>query len=228
MAAVETIERTLQARFPDLSAGVAFGELTLYVAPARIVDVLSTCRDEDDLAFDYLMDVSGVHWPGTPHVIDPQLSTTGWPAYRVATTSAHDTAADDAAWSATRSAGVIEVTYHLLSTRHNHRVRLVVGLPDDAPTLSTCTAIYPTAEAHEREVYDFFGVIFEGHPNLTRILNPDDWIGHPLRKDYPLGGVQTDYVGGAVSPPDERLWARDVAGTGVTRREWEATERGPQ
>ena len=65
-------------------------------------------------------------------------------------------------------------------------------------------AVYPTCDWHERETWDFFGIIFDGHPALTRIEMPDDWRGHPQRKDYPLGGIPVEYRGATVPPPDER------------------------
>ena len=58
-----------------------------------------------------------------------------------------------------------------------------------------CIAVYPTTDWHERETYDFFGIVFDGHPALTRIEMPDDWVGHPQRKDYPLGGIPVEYKG---------------------------------
>jgi NADH-quinone oxidoreductase subunit C len=64
--------------------------------------------------------------------------------------------------------------------------------------------VYPTNDWHERETYDFFGIIFDGHPSLTRIEMPDDWHGHPQRKDYPLGGIPVEYKGAQIPPPDER------------------------
>ena len=64
--------------------------------------------------------------------------------------------------------------------------------------------VYPTADWQEREAYDMFGIIFDGHPNLTRILMPDDWEGFPQRKDYPLGGVPVEYKGAEIPPPDQR------------------------
>ncbi len=96
------------------------------------------------------------------------------------------------------------VVYHFLSMTHNRRVRLEVSLPEGAAHLPSVVAIYPTADWHERETYDMFGIVFEGHPSLTRILMPDDWPGHPQRKDYPLGGIPVEYKGGTVPPPDQR------------------------
>jgi NADH-quinone oxidoreductase subunit C len=98
----------------------------------------------------------------------------------------------------------IWMAYHLWSPERNHRVRLKVGLPEDDLRLPSATGLFPAADWHEREVYDFFGVVFDGHPGLRRILMPDEWVGHPLRKDHPLGGVPTQYKGAFVPPPDER------------------------
>jgi NADH-quinone oxidoreductase subunit C len=75
---------------------------------------------------------------------------------------------------------------------------------DTDPHLPSVTSVYPGANWHERETYDFFGIVFDGHPGLTRIEMPDDWPGHPQRKDYPLGGVPVDYKGAKIPPPDER------------------------
>jgi NADH-quinone oxidoreductase subunit C len=96
------------------------------------------------------------------------------------------------------------LAYHLYSMRHRHRMRVKVGLPEEHPRIPTVTALYPTADWLEREVFDFFGVAFDGHPDLRRIIMPDDWEGHPLRKDYSLGGVGTQYKGAFIPPVDER------------------------
>ncbi len=96
------------------------------------------------------------------------------------------------------------VAYELYSMRHKHRVRVKVGLPAEDPTVPSATALYPAANWPERECFDFYGVIFEGHPDLTRIFMPDDWDGHPLRKDEPLGGVNTRYKGAFIPPVDQR------------------------
>ena len=86
---------------------------------------------------------------------------------------------------------------------YRRQVRLEAAVPADG-SLPTVTSVYPTADWQERETYDMFGVIFTGHPNLTRILMPDDWEGHPQRKDYPLGGVPVEYKGAEIPPPDQR------------------------
>lgn len=110
-----------------------------------------------------------------------------------------------------------DVNYHLLSLGSLERIRVKVQLADtEHPEVPTATGLWPGANWHEREVFDFFGIVFTGHPNLTRILMPDEWIGHPLRKDYPVGGVPVEYriepayVGDNVVPPDARPAAGGV------------------
>lgn len=96
------------------------------------------------------------------------------------------------------------VAYHLYSFTRNARLRLRVFVPEGDETVPSVTGVWPTASWHEREVYDFFGIAFSGHPDLRRILMPDDWEGHPHRKDYPLGGVKVQFKGALVPPPDHR------------------------
>jgi len=98
----------------------------------------------------------------------------------------------------------LHAVYHLLSMTHNRRIRLEVTCPDADPHIPSIVGTYPTNDWHEREAWDFFGIIFDGHPALTRIQMPDDWPGHPQRKDYPLGGIPVEYKGGSVPPPDQR------------------------
>ena len=83
-----------------------------------------------------------------------------------------------------------EVNYHLLGTKHHHRLRLKVLLSEDDPHVETVSNIWKTADWHERETFDLFGVIFDNHPDLRRILLPSDFDGHALRKDYPLRGYE--------------------------------------
>ncbi|MGB3699383.1 MAG: NADH-quinone oxidoreductase subunit C [Gordonia sp. (in: high G+C Gram-positive bacteria)] len=98
----------------------------------------------------------------------------------------------------------LHAVYPLRSITHNRRMRLEVAIPDADPHVSSLLPVYPTNDWHERETYDFFGIVFDGHPSLTRIEMPDDWDGHPQRKDYPLGGIPVQYKGATIAPPDER------------------------
>lgn len=83
-----------------------------------------------------------------------------------------------------------QVTYHIVSTTLKERVRLAVLLDGDDPSVPSITSVWPSANFYEREVWDLFGIRFPGHPNLTRIMMPTDWKGHPLRKDYPVEGYR--------------------------------------
>ncbi|MDG4795318.1 NADH-quinone oxidoreductase subunit C [Micromonospora sp. WMMD1082] len=98
----------------------------------------------------------------------------------------------------------LHVVYQLTSMTYRRLIRLEAAVSAEEPHLPSVTAVYPTADWQERETYDMFGVIFDGHPALTRILMPDDWEGHPQRKDYPLGGVPVEYKGAEIPPPDKR------------------------
>ncbi|MEU7689801.1 NADH-quinone oxidoreductase subunit C [Microbispora hainanensis] len=98
----------------------------------------------------------------------------------------------------------LHAVYHLCSITHNRRIRVEVSCPDADPHIPSTVQVYPTHDWHERETYDFFGIVFDGHPALTRIEMPDDWEGHPQRKDYPLGGIPVEYRGAEVPAPDRR------------------------
>jgi NADH-quinone oxidoreductase subunit C len=160
----EELAERLRQRFPDVL--LALDEVTVTVPRDRLIETLGALRDEDELGFGFLADLSCTDWPGR----DPRI------------------------WMA----------YHLLSLERNHRVRVKAGLPADDLRIASATSVFASANWQEREVYDLFGVEFEGHPDLERILMPSDWEGHPLRKDHPLGGVPTQYHGATVPPPDER------------------------
>jgi len=150
------------------------GELTYYVAPAAIRQLCQAMRDEESLRFELCSSVSAVDYG-----VDV--------------------------------AQRLHVVYHLTSMTYRRRVRLEVAMdvPGDGsmnqtPHLPSVVAVYPTADWQEREAWDMFGIVFDGHPALTRILMPDDWAGHPQRKDYPLGGIPVEYKGAEIPPPDQR------------------------
>jgi NADH-quinone oxidoreductase subunit C len=149
-------------------------ELTLHIVPERIADVCRTMRDDEALRFELCSSVSAVDYLGASR------TTQDLPDRR------------------------LHVVYQLTSMTYHRRVRLEVAVTAEEPLVPTVTSVYPTADWQEREAYDMFGIVFEGHPNLTRILMPDDWEGYPQRKDYPLGGVPVEYKGAHIPPPDRR------------------------
>lgn len=98
----------------------------------------------------------------------------------------------------------LRAVYPLMSITHNRRVQLEVTCPMSDPHVPSLFSIYPTTDWHERETYDLMGIVFDGHPALTRIQMPDDWVGHPQRKDYGLGGLSVEFHGARIPPPDQR------------------------
>jgi NADH-quinone oxidoreductase subunit C len=181
----------VRGRLAGAFAGLAFedhyGELTVVAHAAQLPDLLRFAKDDPELRCEMLTDVTGVHWPAGRQEHRAQ-ETTGWPTYEV------------------EQEGRIDVLYMLVSVTHGHRFRIRVSLPDDAPVVPSAVDTYRSANVLEREVFDLMGVRFEGHPRLERIFMPEDWEGHPLRKDYPLGGVEVQYKGATVPPPDERQY----------------------
>jgi NADH-quinone oxidoreductase subunit C len=165
----------------------AHGETTLVVDPARLVEACTYLRDE--LGFAFLSDVSSVDY------LD-------WEKRGVAGYWGDRTGRDLNLPSTAGAAPVPEakpkrfaVNYHLLALREGApRVR-VQTWADDGEAVPTVVPIWPTADWHEREVWDLMGIRFAGHPNPSRILMEDDWEGHPLRKDYPIGGEPVRFSG---------------------------------
>ena len=98
----------------------------------------------------------------------------------------------------------LHAVYPLLSLTNNRRIRLEVAVSVDDPHIPSLVEIWAGNNWHERETYDMFGIIFDGHPALTRILMPDDWNGFPQRKDYPLSGIPVEYKGATTPPPSDR------------------------
>ena len=156
--------------------------------------MLRVCREDATVAAELLTDVSGVHWPAGDEVIERQPGTTGWPDRVVS-----------------RDEGAIDLLYVLRSLSGGHRFRLAVRVPDDDAVVPSSTGVYPhAAEYHEREIHDMFGVVFQGHRDMTRILMPEDWVGHPHRKDYPLGGIEIPYKNDKHIPPPQERDLREI------------------
>jgi NADH-quinone oxidoreductase subunit C len=167
----------------------AHDETTLVVEPERLLEAASFMRDE--LGFWVLSDISATDylgWPSGPEEV----------AGYIGTTTGRDLNAPSTQGLARLPAPKpkrFSVNYHLLALREGApRVRVQVWLDDGEPVASV-VSVWPTADWHEREAYDMMGIRFEGHPNLVRILMEDDWVGHPLRKDYPIGGEPVRFSG---------------------------------
>ena len=103
-----------------------------------------------------------------------------------------------------RTGSELVAVYPLLSMTKNQRIRLEVCTSDLDPHIPSLVEVWGGNNWHERETFDMFGIIFDGHPGLTRILMPDDWDGHPQRKDYPLGGIAVEYKGATTPAPSQR------------------------
>ena len=165
----------------------AYGETTLVVDPARLVEACLHLRDEE--GFDFLSDISPADYLG--------WGEKGVAGY-IGTAGGRDLNAPGSQGYAKRPAPKptrFSVSYHLLSlTDKPRRVRVQVWVGDGEPVPSV-VSVWPTADWHEREAWDMMGIPIEGHPNLRRILMEDDWEGHPLRKDYPIGGEPVRFSG---------------------------------
>jgi NADH-quinone oxidoreductase subunit C len=168
-----TVVNALQAKFADALGPVLEyrAQLIIWVAPAQIVPICTYLRDEPQFQYNFLSDLSG-------------LDRLGMQAESLAGGHSPEQANADLRFV---------VNYQLLSLPNKHRVWLKVGLPASDPRVQSVTGVWATANFHEREVFDLFGIIFEGHPNLKRILLPDDWEGYPLRKDYPAAYEEVEF-----------------------------------
>lgn len=156
---VDPIIQRVQERFGEdvLEVVERLGEITLVIRREALIPVTRHLRDDPELQFDHLSDVTAVDY----------LNRGREPRF--------------------------DVVYHFYSIPRRHRVRLRVPVTEDEPVVDSLTPEWPTANFLERETYDMFGIRFVGHPNLERILLPDDWEGHPLRKDYPMYGEEVAF-----------------------------------
>jgi NADH-quinone oxidoreductase subunit C len=157
----------LKAKFGAKIAGANFENLDpwIEVTPDGLLEVCRYLHDEPTLAFDFLNCISGVDYL---HTDEKKAAKSEWQPHT-------------------------EVVYHLFSMKHKHSLVLKVILPrwkndkaGELPEVPSVSGIWSTADWHEREVYDLSGIFFVGHPNSRRILCPEDWVGHPLRKDYEM------------------------------------------
>ncbi|HEV8603635.1 MAG TPA: NADH-quinone oxidoreductase subunit C [Gaiellaceae bacterium] len=165
----------------------AYDETTLVVDPARLVEACTYLHDEE--GFDFLSDITPTDYLGWGEAgIAGYYGTAGG-------RDLNEPAAQGLARSPQPKPARFAVNYHLLAVRAGApRVRLQVWI-EDGRALPSVVSVWPTADWHEREAFDLMGIRFEGHPHLRRIIMEDDWEGHPLRKDYPLGGEPVRFSG---------------------------------
>ena len=157
-------------------------ELTVEVARERFPEVAEALRDEEAFAFEQLIDLCGVDYRG--------YGSDEWQAEGAADSGFSRGVEGAAPVAGRRLAPVARfaTVYHLLSVRHNCRLRLRVWLDDEMPRVATMTGVWSAANWFEREAFDLFGILFDGHPDLRRILTDYGFVGHPFRKDFPLSG----------------------------------------
>jgi NADH-quinone oxidoreductase subunit C len=167
----------------------AYGETTLVVEPERLVEAATHLRDE--LGFRLLSDVTATDYLGWATDPDDVSGYIGTPGGR----DLNEPSTQGLARLPQAKPKRFAVNYHLLALQQGApRVRIQVWL-DDQEGLASVISVWPTADWHEREAFDMMGIRFEGHPNPSRILMEDDWVGHPLRKDYPIGGEPVRFSG---------------------------------
>ena len=152
-AALDRIKERFASQIVDVTYYAS--EVTVRLKHERAEEIWRFLRDDPALRFDYLSNLTAVHWPERPKPF--------------------------------------EVVYHLFSVATRQRINLKLDVAEGEQPPTACV-VWPTANWHEREVFDLFGIRFQGHPDMTRILMTDEWVGHPLRKEYPLEGNPGDHL----------------------------------
>lgn len=182
MTDITILKSKIEEYFPQTqNIKKANGEVTVEVLPEDLRKLCFVLRDHDDLKFEQLIDVAGVDY------LDYGISQ--WVTNK-ATGSGFERAVDQSGqqriinWDKPRLA----VAYHFLSVTLNHRVRVKVFVTGEPPLIPSIVDIWPSANWYEREAFDLYGILFDGHPDLRRILTDYGFTGHPFRKDFPLSG----------------------------------------
>lgn len=155
---LEALSQQLQTLLGDKikTLKTAFGEVTLELSPADLLEAMQVLRDHETLQFTQCIDICGV---------DYSTYQDNWQGARFA------------------------VVYHLLSIAHNQRLRVrAFCVDDDFPLIDSVIRLWPSADWYEREAFDLYGIVFDGHPDLRRILTDYGFVGHPFRKDFPISG----------------------------------------
>ncbi|MEI9920471.1 MAG: NADH-quinone oxidoreductase subunit C [Bacteroidota bacterium] len=167
----EKVVNILKEKFEDqvLLVEQLYDFLTVTLKKDRIIEIIEHLYENPETKYQFLTTLFAVHYP---HTDESRRTITGQ--------------ASDIVVSNEGPAGFIAIVYQLHNMVSNHRVRLKIYLPEENPQVPTLTNVFAAANWMERETYDFYGVTFDGHPNLKRILNVEDMIIFPMRKEYPL------------------------------------------
>jgi len=176
---LQTLQSELQSRFADIPLKVesAYNELTIEVPAAHILDVCQALRNRFD--FSQLMDLCGVDYS--------QYGQADWET-KTATSTGFSRAVSKGIFKGVEDNPRFAVVYHLLSIKNNQRLRVRTFAEGEPPRIDSVIDIWSSANWYEREAFDLFGILFDGHPDLRRILTDYGFIGHPFRKDFPLSG----------------------------------------
>ena len=195
---LKSLALVLRERFKESIAdcAIAFGEITLTVPPEISLTVIQALRDEADFKFEMLIDIAGVDYLayGVDEWATDEATGQGF-SRGVEKASFGRFRFEDAPAPIKHQGPRFAVTYHLLSISRNERLRVRVFCEDDeAPVVDSVTGIWASADWFEREAFDLYGIMFDGHPDLRRILTDYGFVGHPFRKDFPLiGNVEMRY-----------------------------------
>ena len=185
---VEKLVSSLGERFGDAitDAHVAFGQAVIELTPDHLLEVSQSLKDEEQFSFEQLIDLCGVDYSAFGKADWETKSTTNTGFSRGVSKGIF---ADE-----TEAKPRFAVVYHLLSIKHNHRLRVRCMIDETPAKIESVVNLWSSANWYEREAFDLFGILFEGHPDLRRILTDYGFVGHPFRKDFPLeGNVEVRY-----------------------------------
>ncbi len=185
---VNNLIAAINERFSDLVVDCActHGQVTVHTTPENLLSLCLQLRDLEDFAFVQLSDLCGVDYQS--------YGSADWETQSTTRTGFSRGVSEGAFSDGKQHPHRFAVVYHLLSIKHNRRLRLRCYLQDEPPVIDSVVSIWSSANWYEREAFDLFGILFKGHPDLRRILTDYGFIGHPFRKDFPLeGNVEVRY-----------------------------------
>lgn len=159
---------------------IACNELTIAIEPQRLLGVMTVLKTAPELAFTQLSDLSAIDYL--------TYGQADWQTQRASTSGFSRGVEPQSVQTTSEARKRYGIAYQLLSVTHNQRLRVKVYLDGEPPMVQSVAGIWPVADWYEREAFDLFGILFEGHPDLRRILTDYGFIGHPFRKDFPLEG----------------------------------------